>query len=47
MALEKHHFLEEHRPRFQQRKDDVLGKRTNDYQWRKKKHEKLPPVADN
>ena len=46
MALEKNHFEVEHRPRNQHRNADGLSKRTNDYQWREKQLEKLPPVAD-
>ena len=46
MALEKYHFTVEHRPRTQHRNVDGLSKRTNDYQWREKQLEKLPPVAD-
>ena len=46
MALEKYHFTMEHRPRTQHRNAHGLSKRTNDYQWREKQLEKLPPVAD-
>ena len=46
MALEKYHFKVEHRPRTQHRNADGLSKRTNDYHWREKQLEKLPPVAD-
>ena len=41
MALEKHHFKVEHRPRTHHRNDDGLSKRTNDYQWRQQQQEKL------
>ena len=44
MALEKYHFTVEHRPRTQHRNADELSKLTNDYQWREKQLEKLPPV---
>ena len=46
MALEKYHFKVKHCPRTQHRNVDGLSKRTNDYQWREKQLEKLPPVAD-
>ena len=46
MALEKYHFKVEYRPRTQHRNADGLSERTNDYQWREKQHEELPPVAD-
>ena len=46
MALEKYHFTIEHRPRTQHRNANGLSNRTNDYQWREKQLEKLPPVAD-
>ena len=46
MALEKYHFTVEHRPRTQHCNADGLRKRTNDYKWREKQLEKLPPVVD-
>ena len=46
MALEKYHFKVEHGPRTQHGNAYGLSKRTNDYQWKEKQLEKLPPVAD-
>ena len=46
MALEKYRFTVEHRPTTQHRNADGLSKRTNDYQWREKQLENLPPVAE-
>ena len=46
MALGMYHFKAEHRPKTQHRNAIGPSKRTNDYQWREKQFEKLPPVAD-
>ena len=43
MALEKYHFLVEHRPRTQHRNADGLSKRTNENRRREQRLEKLPP----
>ena len=46
MTLDKYHFRVEHRPRTQHRNADGLTKRTNEYRWREKQIEQLPPTAE-